>query len=92
MTTYADIMIQIKDLEDQAAVAWKTERTSALERAKSLVAEFRLTPKELFPGAKRYVIPVKYRDGQNTWTGRGKMPLWLRSKVESGIALDTFKV
>lgn len=92
MTTYADIMIQIKDLQAQAAEAWIDERPLALDRAKSLVAEFKLTPRELFPGAKRYVIPVKYRDGQNTWTGRGKMPRWLRTKLESGEQLESFKV
>ncbi len=92
MLTHTEIMAQIADLKAQAEVAWREERPTALDRARSLVAEFKLTPKELFPDAKRYVIPVKYRDGQNTWTGRGKMPIWLKKAVESGIPLETFRI
>lgn len=92
MTTYANIMIQIKDLEDQAAVAWKTERPHVVARVKELVEQFKLTPREVYPGIKQYNIPVKYRDGQNTWTGRGKLPKWLKAKVESGESLESFKV
>ncbi|MGE8281407.1 MAG: H-NS histone family protein [Stenotrophomonas sp.] len=32
-------------------------------------------------------VPLKYRDPEspwNTWTGRGKMPLWLASKIRFG--------
>lgn len=93
MTTYSEIMIEIKDLQAQADEAWKVERPAALSQARSLVKDFMITPKELYAGAKRYQVPVKYRSQSgDTWTGRGKMPNWLRKAVESGIPLETFKV
>jgi DNA-binding protein H-NS len=42
------------------------------------------------PGAK---IPVKYRDENgNTWTGRGKTPLWIVEAEKAGKSRDTLKV
>ncbi|MED5387810.1 MAG: H-NS histone family protein [Pseudomonadota bacterium] len=38
---------------------------------------------------------VKYRDpsdSSNTWTGRGKRPLWLQSALEKGAKLEDFAV
>ena len=41
-------------------------------------------------GAK---IPVKYRDENgNTWTGRGKTPLWIVEAEKTGRSRDTFTV
>lgn len=35
---------------------------------------------------------VKYRDGENTWAGRGKMANWLKKHVDAGRSIDEFKV
>jgi len=38
---------------------------------------------------------IKYRNPQNpdeTWTGRGMRPVWLREKLEQGAQLEDFKV
>ena len=41
-------------------------------------------------GAK---IPVKYRDENgNTWTGRGKTPIWIVEAEKAGRSRDSFKV
>jgi DNA-binding protein H-NS len=41
-------------------------------------------------GAK---IPVKYRDENgNTWTGRGKTPIWIVEAEKAGRSRDTFTV
>jgi DNA-binding protein H-NS len=38
-------------------------------------------------------IPVKYRDENgNTWTGRGKTPLWIVEAEKAGKSRDAFKV
>lgn len=39
-------------------------------------------------------VPIRYRHpvtGQ-TWTGRGKMPNWLREEVDAGASIESFKV
>ena len=40
----------------------------------------------------RQKVRVKYSDGQNQWTGRGKMPLWIKSFVQSGGKLASLEV
>lgn len=40
-------------------------------------------------------VAIKYRNTENadqTWTGRGMMPTWLRALVESGRNIDEFRV
>lgn len=40
-------------------------------------------------------VPVKYRDPtapENTWTGRGMKPRWIRKKLEDGATLEDFAV
>jgi DNA-binding protein H-NS len=39
-------------------------------------------------------VAPKYRDAvtNNTWTGRGKMPNWLRDATNSGRSLDEFLI
>ena len=44
---------------------------------------------------KAAAVKVKYRNPENTeqtWTGRGRTPVWLREKLESGASLDDFLI
>jgi DNA-binding protein H-NS len=41
------------------------------------------------PSTARPKRPVKYRDGENTWSGVGSMPAWARLK---GDALESYRV
>lgn len=37
-------------------------------------------------------VPIKYSDGANTWTGRGKRPVWVSRSLESGVTLESLLV
>lgn len=40
-------------------------------------------------------IPIKYRNPDNhtqTWTGRGRTPVWAREKLAKGATLEDFQV
>lgn len=44
---------------------------------------------------ERQKVAVKYRDpenAENTWTGRGMRPRWLRDKIDAGTTLESFLV
>lgn len=44
---------------------------------------------------ERRKVAVKYRDPENqenTWTGRGMRPRWLRDKIDAGTTLESFLV
>ncbi len=39
------------------------------------------------------VVPAKYRDSKgNSWSGRGKTPLWVRDAIASGQPLETLLI
>lgn len=42
--------------------------------------------------AKGQKVAVKFRDGDNTWTGRGNRPRWLVAKLAEGKTLEDFAV
>ncbi|MDD8151378.1 MULTISPECIES: H-NS family nucleoid-associated regulatory protein [Enterobacteriaceae] len=39
--------------------------------------------------------PAKYRDprnAENTWSGTGRRPTWLKELLDSGLSLDDLKI
>lgn len=84
----------------QQALAKREPADKVRRRLVALAAKAGYTIEEMFgePGAeappkarakrrKGPKVPPKYRDPEspwNTWTGRGKMPLWLASKIRFG--------
>jgi DNA-binding protein H-NS len=88
--TYKELLQQREALEQAIAAARKNEISNALSKVRELVAEYGLTPQDIFPGrgaksASTKVVSkvaAKYRDpatGQ-TWTGRGKAPKWIEGR------------
>lgn len=43
---------------------------------------------------KRAAVAPKYRDNETgqTWTGRGKAPTWLATKIAAGATKESFKI
>ena len=85
MTSYKQLLEQRESLELQIREAKKRETGTAVAQVRALVAEFGLTPQDVFPSAKPRTpraggkVAAKYRNtatGQ-TWTGRGKAPKWI---------------
>ena len=35
---------------------------------------------------------AKYRDGDDTWSGKGRKPTWLLSKLNEGHDIEDFRV
>lgn len=47
------------------------------------------------PSKKRGKVPPKYRNPANaaqTWTGRGRQPLWIQELVNAGHSLDDVRI
>ncbi|MFN3731969.1 H-NS family nucleoid-associated regulatory protein [Comamonas testosteroni] len=87
--SYKELLAQREALELQIAAARKSEVSDAVQKIRSMVQAFGLTPQDVFPSAKqkREVNPVtpKYRDAATgkTWTGRGKPPRWIKDQDRS---------
>ena len=68
---------------DDAKAALKSKQATNLLPAKQNTGK---------GGRKGTKVAVKYRDGVNTWTGRGKKPVWLRDAIAGGASLESFLV
>lgn len=89
MTSYKELLQQRENLEKQIEEARRRENQEAIDKVRALVAEYELTPDDVFGGrrggksssAGQKVAP-KYRDKATgaTWTGRGKPPKWIEGK------------
>lgn len=85
MPTYKELLQQRELLEQQINAARATENAAAIEKVKTLVADFGLTAEDIFASAKPRAaksgakVAPKYRNNAtgDTWTGRGKPPKWI---------------
>lgn len=93
MTTYKELLQQREALERQIEDARQRENSGAIEKVRALVAEFDLSPDDVF-GKKRATnasvkVAPKYKDPSTgaTWTGRGKPPKWIADKNREEFAI-----
>ncbi|MGQ7848672.1 H-NS histone family protein [Granulosicoccus sp. 3-233] len=66
----------------KARASVSTTKTTAVRKKKKVAA-------------KRGKVPPKYRnpaDADQTWTGRGKQPVWVREHLESGGTLESITI
>lgn len=89
MQSLNDLLKQREELEQKINEVRKRESADALSKVKALVKEFDFQANEIFGSGKaatagRKVAP-KYRNPNTgeTWTGRGKAPLWIQDKDKS---------
>lgn len=86
MTTYKELLQQRQDLDKQIEALRQSEVRSAIDRAREVIADFKLTVEDVFGKPKSAAtgqkVAPKYRDASTgaTWTGRGKAPRWLEGK------------
>lgn len=101
-STAATIHAQIRLLEKQARKLEK-DATKGLQAAAKVIAKHGLSMSDLKEAfslsrgkSKRSVarskVPIKYADGKNTWTGRGRTPLWLVAAEKAGKKREMFLV
>jgi DNA-binding protein H-NS len=102
-STAATIHAQIRMLEKQARKL-EMGATKGLRAAAKVIAKHGLSMndlKEAFSLSRgknkragaRSKVPIKYADGnENTWTGRGRTPLWLVAAEKAGKKRESFLV
>lgn len=89
-TDVSNLLAQRAELDRQINALRAEKRGQAIAEVRARIAEYELTPEELF-GVSRprrassttgSVVPPKYRNPVtgDTWTGRGKPPVWIRDK------------
>lgn len=90
------------ELQDAIAERRLAEKAEVKERLAAMAEKSGFSVEELFgkgrrngaTGSKGKVAP-KYRNPQNpseTWTGRGRMPLWIKVATEKGAKREKFLI
>jgi DNA-binding protein H-NS len=90
MTTYREFQAELQRLHQQTESVRRKEKGEALDRIRSLIVEYRLTPSDLgLAPEPRTVGTVKYRDPQTgaAWSGRGRPPRWLDGQDRARFAV-----
>ncbi len=99
MSDLDTLIAQRDDLQRQIDALEAARRAEVIAQAHAALKALGLTAAELVParvGRKarsRAPAVVRYRDDKgNTWTGRGKQPVWLREALAQGRTLGDFLV
>ena len=105
MATLQELMAQKEALDKQIEQTKHQERGAAVEKVRSLMAEYGLTVADLggkssqAKSAKKTKtggtkVAAKYRNTSTgeSWSGRGLQPRWLKAALASGRKLADFAV
>jgi DNA-binding protein H-NS len=91
--SYAELAAMQTRIERAKVEKQSAERMALRQKLTDMAKEHGFDVRELFDGrmgkGKRGKVAVKYRDpsnAANTWTGRGRMPLWLVAATKGGKA------
>lgn len=97
----ADLTALQAQIDEQIKIKHKETRQEVKQQILALLAETGFSLADIFPSARsqktesgpaRKKVKVKYSDGRNNWTGRGKMPLWIKSYIQGGGKLESLAV
>jgi len=100
---YDVLLRQIEELKEKANKMRSEQVADVIAKVKDMIVKYDLTAYDLGlsgsqkgdPGSTTRPtihVAIKYRDGDNTWTGRGKKPHWVKAIVDSGDDLNKFLV
>lgn len=86
---------ELRSLHREIGALIAQRRHEALEQLKQQIAVLGFSVDDLTPKKRKSTAgsAAKYRDPEtpdNTWSGRGKQPAWLRDKLDQGHALEEF--
>jgi DNA-binding protein H-NS len=91
--SFAELAAMQTRIERAKVEKQSAERMALRQKLTDMAKEHGFDMRELFDGrmgkGKRGKVAVKYRDpsnAANTWTGRGRMPLWLVAATKGGKA------
>jgi DNA-binding protein H-NS len=105
MATLQELLVQKEALDRQIEQTKSSERGEAVDKVRSLMAEYGLTVADLGPRMGKSAtrkskqggggkVAAKYRNASTgeSWSGRGLQPRWLKAAIASGRKIGDFAV
>lgn len=93
----AELNKEIDSLKARAAVLAKEKVDAARKEIEALMKTHGLRPEDLkiverTKEASKKPVAVKYKKGEQTWTGRGRQPGWIAEHINGGGSLQELAV
>lgn len=93
-----DLIAQRAEIDRKITEKQREDRTEAINKVRTLMAEHGLTAADLSgraapakPGKSTGKVAPKYRNpAGETWSGRGLQPKWLKAAIAGGAKLSDF--
>ncbi|KAJ56557.1 hypothetical protein ACMU_06340 [Actibacterium mucosum KCTC 23349] len=92
-------LAELKDLQKDVAKAITSfedrKRKEALSVLEEKAREMGFSLNDLTKGGKKSALPPKYRNPENpdqTWSGRGRKPLWFSQAMAAGRDVAEFEI
>jgi len=88
-------------IDEQIKIRHEEEKQEVKNKILALLADSGFSFSDIFPSTKspkvisapvKSKVKVKYSDGQNNWTGRGRTPLWVKNFIQAGGELSSLNV
>lgn len=88
-------------IDEQIKIRHEAEKHEVKAKILALLEASGFSFADIFPSGKpqksvaaptKGKVKIKYSDGKNNWTGRGKMPLWVKTHLQSGGDLSALSV
>lgn len=102
MATLKELIAQREALEKEIEQAQKHDRTEAIDKIRTLMADYGLSAADVGRGVKTVKstavkgskVAAKYRNDAtgDTWSGRGLQPKWLKAALASGKKIGDFAI
>ena len=99
MDELEQIQQQIAELQKKAQIIQQEKKAEVIREVKAKISSYGLTARDLgfsevekAEGKKRSSVAIKYRLGDETWTGRGRKPKWLEAYLNDGGDLSALAV
>jgi DNA-binding protein H-NS len=92
------VLSQIAELQTKARELQQKKKSTVIEEIKLKIKQYGLTAKDLglvsssARDDERRSVAIKYRSGDNTWTGRGRKPKWVEEHLSGGGSLESLAV
>ena len=87
MSSYKDLQTQIADLQKKAEQVRVQEMNGGLAQIRDLMHQYGITVEDLMGKksasrntSKSGATKIQFKDGDKTWSGRGREPSWLKGK------------
>jgi DNA-binding protein H-NS len=99
MANLQDLLAQRAALDKQIEETQARDRSSAINKVRTMMAEYGLTAADLSGRAKGVPkapskVAAKYRNKATgeTWSGRGLKPKWLAAAIKGGAKIEDFAI